>query len=84
MIKVCNKNFLDEDKIVKYNGTEYESKSIDFLKQMVSKNTSFDHKNWIQVSSYGDFFLLSPRILSAFKVGFEQVYDFLLTFRGFF
>ena len=72
VIKVCNKNFFDDNKIVKYNGTEFDPKSVNFLKQMVLGNTSFDIKNWILTSSYGDTFLLSPRILNAFKLDIDK------------
>ena len=68
MIELCNKIVFDEEKIIAYNGTEYDRKSINFLKQMVLQNDSFNHRDFILPSTYGETFLLSPRIMDAFKL----------------
>ena len=72
IIEVCNKIIFDEEKISAYNGTDYDKDSVNFLRQIVQQNDSFDHRDFILSSTYGDTFLLSPRIMDAFKLDLNQ------------
>ena len=83
MIELCHKIVFDEEKIIAYNGTEYDKKSINFLKQMVLQNDSFNHRDFILPSTFGDTFLLSPRIMDAFKLDLNQFLTTCIIFGSF-
>ena len=73
IITLCNNIFFDEEKILNYNGSDYDEDSITFLKQMVLMNDSFDHRTWVRSAPFGDVFLLSPRILDHFKLDLNKI-----------
>ena len=62
VVTICSKNFLDQEKITDYNGTEFDLESVNFLKQIALGNFTSQHKEWVQPTLYGDVFLVSPRI----------------------
>ena len=68
VITICNKVPLDETKISGYNGTIYDRASVEFLKNTVSWNDSFTHREWVVPSTNGNMFLLSPKVFDAFKL----------------
>ena len=72
LVKVCNKIFLDEEKVAKYNGTEFGEKPIQFLKRFVSGKTLPSDQRFSKASPLFDSFHLSPKILSAFKLDLDK------------
>ena len=76
LVKICNKIFLDEEKVANYNGTDFDEEPVEFLKRSVSGEILPSDRRFIQASPIFDSFHLSPKILSAFKLDLDK---FLMT-----
>ena len=72
IVKICNSVFLDAQKILKYNGTEFNYDAYEFLYEAVSGNFLFDDSKWVVSTSVNDMFFLSNNVLDAFRLDVDM------------
>ena len=71
-IKICNKVFLDPDKIINYNGTEFGKDTYWFLVEAIAGNYTFDDSTWVTKNHMNNRFFLSQRIVKEFLMDVDQ------------
>ena len=71
-VKICNNVFVDLEKVLNYNGSEFDPKSYEFLFHANTVNDSFQEESWVFRSYVDQRYLLSSRFLEAFKLDLDQ------------
>ena len=71
IVKICNHVFFDEEKIRNYNGTEIDEDLIQFLKQTVSMESTFN-SSWVDSTALSDTFLMPPEVFEFFKLDLSK------------
>ena len=75
VITLCNKIFLDPQKILDYNQSEsstFKKEAFEFLYQAAIGNDSFDDTSWVVTTPSRDYFMLSARVADFFKIDLEK------------
>ena len=71
-VKICNSVFVDLQKVLAYNGSEFNRSSYEFLFHTDPENHNFSDREWIIRSFIDKRYLLSNRLLSKFRLDLEQ------------
>ena len=72
IVKICNSVFLDTQKVLEYNGTEFAYNTYEFLYEAASGNFMFDDSKSVMSTSVNDMFFLSNRIIEEFKLDIDM------------
>ena len=71
-VKICNNVFLDPVKVLNYNKSSIDVETLEFLKQTVNGNISYDDGGFVIATPVQNYFLLSETVLHQLKMDIES------------
>ena len=71
-VKICNSVFVDLQKVLTYNGSDFNRDSYEFLFHTETDSYQFSDSNWVIRSFADKRYMLSSRFLTEFKLELNQ------------